>query len=316
MSRASLSLSICLSLGLGLSACGDDSNPGGGGETDTDAGSTTDAPTTDEPTTDEPTTDEPTTDDGTTTTGETDTVDPDSSSGDPADTDTEGETTGVVPMDADYRVNSLGILDPPLTYLMFPINGAASEALTTSLTTDEDEDGDLDLGFVLQFRPLDQSDGASEGFGFANASCTAPEETSTCDVLMDTVVSEGTYSSSADECYAADPANVSSADVPPTAGPCFISEYPTLTIQAGLFELPLQDVRIAASYVGEPAGNLINGNLEGFVTIEVAESTQVETELFTGPLSDLLDLADADNDETGWVFHMNFTAVETEWTGA
>jgi len=308
-----LTLSICLSLGLGLTACGDDSSPGGGGETDTDPGTSSETadPTTDTPTT----TDNPTTTDTPTTTDPT--TDPDTGSGttDPTDTDPTGdtETTGVVPMDADYRVNSLGILDPPLTYIV-SINETAGNLLTESLTTDADEDGDLDLGFVLQFRPLDQSDGASEAFGFANATCTAPQETATCDVLPKTMVSESTYTSSADECYAADPQNLSGATVPPTTGPCFVAEYDAVTIVAGLFALPMQDVQVAATYVGDPAGNLINGNIQGFVSTADADAVMVETDLFTGPLSDLLN--DADQDGDGWVFHLSFTAVPTEWTGA
>ncbi len=314
MSRASLTLSICLSLGLGLTACGDDSSPGGGGETDTDAGSTTDAPTTNEPTTDEPTTtDNPTTTDEPTTTDDTDTVDPDTGSGDTTEGDTESETTGVVPEDADYRVNSLGINDPPLTFIV-NINETAGNLLTESLTTDSDEDGDLDLGFVLQFRPLDQSDGASEGFGFANATCTAPQDTATCDVLADTTVSESTYLSSSEECYAADPANLSGGTVTPTAGPCFLVEYEAVTIVAGLFALPMTDVQVAATYVGDPAGNLVNGNIQGFVSAADAAAVNVETDVFTGPLTDLLDEADQDGD--GWIFHLSFTAVPTEWTGA
>lgn len=315
MSRASLTLSICLSLGLGLTACGDDSAGGGAGsETDTDVGSTSNAPTTNEPTTGEPTTGEPTT--GEPTTGEptSDTEDPDTGSGDTTEGDTESETTGVVPEDADYRVNSLGINDPPLTSSGFNINDAAGTVLTQSLTTDSDKDGDLDLGFVLQFRPLDQSDGASEGFGFANATCSAPEDTATCDVLADTMVAETTYLSSSEECYTADPGNLSGGTVTPTAGPCFLAEYDAVTIVAGLFALPMTDVQVAATYVGDPAGNLVNGNIQGFVAAADAAAVNVESGFFTGPLTELLDEADQDGD--GWIFHLSFTAVPTEWTGA
>ncbi len=316
MSRASLTLLVSLSLGLGLTACGDDSE-GGGGETDTDASTSgTTAPT--GPTTDTPTSDGPTT--VTPTTGSTSTTDPDPDTGsettDPTIGETEGDTEAVVPMDADFRVNSLGVQDPPLT-LVISLNDIAGSALTDSLTMDTDKDGDLDLGFVLQFRPLDQSDGGSDVFGFANASCTAPEDSSTCDVLGETTVAESTYLSSSEECYAADPANLSGADITPTAGPCFLAEYDSVTIAAGLFALPLEDVQVAATYVGDPAGNLISGNIQGFVTNEVAAVTEVTLPgQDPRPLVDLLNDADADAGGTGWVFHLSFTAVPTEWTGA
>lgn len=323
MSRASLSLSICLSLGLGLTACGDDSNPGGGGETDTDAGSTTDAPTTDEPTTDEPTTGEPTTDPGTTTTGDP-TTDPDSSSGDPADTDTEGETTAVVvPEDRYFQVNSLQVRDPHLFLNLvvdMDITDTVNDQLTTALTTDdpEDPDGFLDLGFVLAFLPLDQADGGSEPMFFTNAQCTAPAETSTCDVLGDSVPSDSTYASAEVECYAPDEANLSMYDTTPdapeaTPGPCFSAPFDAVGILAGDFILPMTDVTVSASYVGNLATNLVSGNIEGFISSADADATVVPTPVGDRFLSELLREEDMDGD--GWVFHIAFTAVETEWTG-
>ena len=232
------------------------------------------------------------------------------------ETETQGdtETTGVVPMDADYRLNSLGVLDPPLSLNGIPANDLAGNELTGALTADDDADGSLDLSFVLQFRPLDQSDGASEAFAFANALCSAPQDTATCDLLEGSELETTTYMSLADECYAADPTNLSGADVPPTAGPCFLATTDALTIRAGLFDLPLENVQVAATYVGNPAGNLVGGNIEGFVTTAVADSVNVVVDPFyDGPLSGLLDEADRDGD--GWVFHLSFTAVPTEWIG-
>ena len=81
-----------------------------------------------------------------------------------------------------------------------------------------------------------------------------------------------------------------------------------------LFALPMTDVQVAATYVGDPAGNLVNGNIQGFVSATDAAAVNVETDIFTGPLTDLLDEADQDGD--GWIFHLSFTAVPTEWTGA
>ena len=52
----------------------------------------------------------------------------------------------------------------------------------------------------------------------------------------------------------------------------------------------------------------------GFVTTAVADSVNVVVDPFyDGPLSGLLDEADRDGD--GWVFHLSFTAVPTEWIG-
>ena len=58
------------------------------------------------------------------------------------ETETQGdtETTGVVPMDADYRLNSLGVLDPPLSLNGIPANDLAGNELTGALTADDDAD--------------------------------------------------------------------------------------------------------------------------------------------------------------------------------
>ena len=71
---------------------------------------------------------------------------------------------------------------------------------------------------------------------------------------------------------------------------------------------------MAGTYVGDPAGNLVGGNIEGFVSTTDAAAITVD---FMGqeiPLVDLLRAEDQDGD--GWVFHLSYTAVETEWTGA
>lgn len=322
MSRASLTLLVSLSLGLGLTACGDDSSPGGG-DTDTDSSTGTTAPT--GPTTDTPTSDGPTTD--TPTTGSTSTTDPDPDTGsettDPTVGETDSETTGVVPMDSYFQVNSLEVRDPHLfVQVVGDSTVTVNDSLTEALTMDdpEDADGFLDLGFVLGFLPLDQADGGSESMFFTNASCTAPLDTSTCDVLGDSVPSEGTYTSSGAECYAPVAGNLGTYSDPPaapmaTAGPCFSVSLDSVDILAGDFVLPMTDVTVAATYVGNPAGNLVSGNIEGFISATDAAATIVPVPVFGDtPLADLLQ--DEDRDGEGWIFHIAFTAVPVEWTGA
>lgn len=317
MSRASLTLSLCVSLGLGLTACGDDSSPGAG-ETDTDASSSGE-PTTSTPTTDDLTTGpgSSTTDEGTTTTG----PDPDTGSETTDPGETEGETTGpVTPEDTYFRINSLQLRDP---HAIAPIVGDQTQSingdLTTAVTTDEDEDGFLDLGFVFALLPQDQSDGSSEAMFFANALCTAPQETASCSIIPKTDPVEGLYSGQeAGECYAPDDANLSTYPDPPeapspTTGPCFSAELGSVTIAAGDFDLPLENTVVSARYVGNPATNLIEGNIEGFMSEETADSVLLE-QFGNQPLSVALRDEDMDMNGEGWVFHIAFTAVPVEWT--
>ncbi|MEM6296733.1 MAG: hypothetical protein AAGA54_36035, partial [Myxococcota bacterium] len=282
MSRRALSLFLSLPLGLALSACGDDSSPGGGtADTDTDGGSTTDPtgdPTTGGPTTETPTTGDPTTGASSTTDP---TVDPDSSS-DGGETEDTSDTTGVEGGDTYFRINSLELRDPHAIFIGLDVtDSVVNDPLNVSLGSDEDGDGSLDLGFVMGLRPLDQTDGASETLFFANSLCTAPDGSS-CDVIPKTETFEGMYTVVADgECYAADPANLSMYDQPPgapeaTTGPCFSSAIGSVTIAAGSFTLPLENATVAAQFVGDPAGNLVSGNIEGFVSQQTADMVMVD----------------------------------------
>lgn len=326
MSRASLTLLASLSLGLALTACGDDSG-GGAGETDTDLMTDSVTETTD-PTTGNPTTTGPTTE--TSTTGSSSTTDPTvadtgSETTDPTVGETEGETetTGTTGDGTYFRVNSLQVRDP---HVFSPIDGdvtqgTVNDPLTMALNTDEDDDGNLDLGLAMAFLPLDQTDAASEVFRFANAVCTA-EDPSSCSLIVDTIPFDGMYTVTGDgECYAADAGNLSVYDEPPgaptpTTGPCFRSDIGTVTIAAGTFTLPLQDAVVAAQFMGDPADGLIEGNIEGFVSTATADGIQIETGNPIIPmiaLGALLQEEDQDEGGTGWVFHISFTATAAEW---
>jgi hypothetical protein len=120
------------------------------------------------------------------------------------------------------------------------------------------------------------------------------------------------------ECYAADPANLSMYNDPPaaptpTTGPCFSSSLGSVSIAADSFTLPLENAVVAARYVGDPASNLVEGNIEGFISTATADMVMVDTPIGEQPLSSALQAEDMDGD--GWVFHIAFTAVPAEWTG-
>lgn len=317
---------------LGLTvACGDDGGGSEGSGTDSDTeGATETDPTTDpsDPTTDPTNTTDPTTGDPTTgpTTDPT-TTDPTTGPTTTDSTDTDA-TTGNNGEFAAFRVNTIEVRDP---HFFAPLlgdvtEGNVNEPLNEGLSTDMDDppDGFLDLGFVLLFRPLDQTDQGGADFEFANAQCTAPVETTTCDLLPDSTVYTSTYTNTEaanDTCLEADPVNLSEYDDPPgpptpTAGPCFVSGSVDVVIEAGSFSLPLSMATVAAQYDGDPAATLVEGNIQGFLTQADAEATIVDVPLLgPTPLADLLREEDMDEDMTGWWMHIAFTAEPVEWTG-
>jgi hypothetical protein len=310
-----------------FSGCGgDDGGEETGAMTEStgpDSVSDTNDPTGD-PTTNDPTGD-PTTNDPDTTSDPSDTTD------DPTDATDPDTTTDVDPgMDFSFRFNSIAVRDP---HFFAPLVGDATEGnvnmpLNTALNTDGEDgdpppDGFLDLGLVLRFSPLDQADGSGGDFSFANAQCTAPVDTTTCDLFPGTELYGTTYTNiAAGPCLAPNPAELSVYDDPPTQpeptpGPCFESAPAAVVLQTMTFSLPLTDARVSATYVGDPAGNLVTGNIQGFLTLEDAQATEVDVPILgVMPIADLLREEDMDMDGAGWRMHVSFTAEVVEWTGS
>jgi len=265
------------------------------------------------------------------------TVDPDTSGGptdttdDPTDPTTDPDTTtNVDPGEfAAFRFNSIAVRDP---HFFAPVIGTdvtetnVNQPLNDALNSDGADgdpapDGNLDLGLVVLFRPLDQSDGGGADFEFANAVCTAPVESTSCDLFPKTELYGTTYTNNtAGPCLEPNAAELSMYDDPPeapeaTPGPCFDSAPAAVVLQTMSFSLPLADAVVSASYVGDPAANLVTGNIQGFLSSADAASTMVEVPVFgVVPIADLLREEDMDGD--GWRMHVSFTAEAVEWTGS
>ena len=104
------------------------------------------------------------------------------------------------------------------------------------------------------------------------------------------------------------------------AGPCFVSGAENFDVALGEVVLGMMDGQISADYSGDPADQLVNGLIRGFVTEDVARMVRLPPdELLVGgqPVANLLQDADKDvgpNGETGWWFYLNFTAQTVPWT--
>jgi hypothetical protein len=314
-------LSALLILGL-FSGCGDDGGSGGeeASATDTDptAGTTTMSTTTQTSQTSATSS----ADDGTTTGDPTAT-----DTGDPTTADTTADTTTGNPSgDTAFRITSIEVRDPHFFAVILGdvTQDSVNDPLNAALSEDDSDgvmDGFLDLGFVMVMRPLEQVDGGGADFDFANAQCTAPVEGTSCDVLPGSDLFSTTYTNTADgECLAADPLNLSTYDDPPgaptpTNGPCFVTDATDVAIQTSDFTLPMSEAVVAAQYVGDPAGNLVDGNIQGFLSLGDAQTTQVDTPLGQMFIADLLREEDMDDEGAGWWFHIHFTAETVDWTG-
>ncbi|MGB1278002.1 MAG: hypothetical protein ACPG77_19815, partial [Nannocystaceae bacterium] len=230
-------------------------------ETETTVAETTEDPTTEDPTTEEPTTEGPTTEDPTT---------EDPTTEDPTtDSDTEN------PIDYDiFRINSIEIADPHFydpILCAADITGMVNPQLSDGVTMDTDDDGKLDLNLMLLYDGFDQNtDGDCD---FATGECLVPLADPFCN-FGDNGSAEPTSYMNADACLMPDPDHLSHGDIPQVAGPCFTTSLlPSYTLSLGDFSLPLQNLEISATYVGDPATEMTNGILRGFLTEEDAMST-------------------------------------------
>jgi hypothetical protein len=114
--------------------------------------------------------------------------------------------------------------------------------------------------------------------------------------------------------------------------PCFSSSATTVTFDLGGIPITLTSARIAATYSGTPATQLLNGLLTGFISETDANNTIIPASfpLVGGkPLSALLPGGDppgpdvncaghsdkdTNNGVAGWWFYLNFRATRVPWT--
>lgn len=247
-----------------------------------------------------------------------------------------------------FRMDDLDLRDPHI-YVSIPFTGCVdltdmdimpfgmrvdsiNTQLQTAITTDGDMDGNLDLSFVVVFRPLDQRS-AGGNLDFYSAACSAPMSSTACSPGGATPDMASYTNQNAGTCLDVAPMSVRpyTPRVSTPAGPCFVTAPISITVSlGGGVTVPLERAQIAASYVGAPASGLSNGLLRGFLTQAAADATLLPMSLPViggDPLSSVLgggrgactrrdDRDDIDGDGTpdGWWFYLNFPASEVPWS--
>ncbi|MEO6775700.1 MAG: DUF4215 domain-containing protein [Kofleriaceae bacterium] len=225
-------------------------------------------------------------------------------------------------------VNFLGCRDVTDTQLVgFSVNNEIQKSVQNDNSSPPD--GLLDLSPTVVFRPLTQANGATTALDFYFANCTAPMSSTSC-VPGATPPSSVTASiASTGTCLAATAGTTHpySPAITKATGPCFATSSTTVTLTLAGIPITLHDARVAATFSGSPATNVVNGLLVGFISETDANNTTLPASLpLVGgqPLSSLLaggtgacptySDKDTDNAVTGWWFYLNFTAPKATWT--
>jgi cysteine-rich repeat protein len=226
-------------------------------------------------------------------------------------------------------VDFLGCRDVTDNALLgFSVNGE----LQTNIQTDGDSDGELDLSPTLLFRPLTQTNAATTPLQLYFADCTAPMASTMCSPGSQPPISVTATTDDDDVPLAASPARFGRTRRRSRIRRCRASTGAT-TVTFDLREFRSRtSARIAATYSGTPATQLLNGLLTGFISEADANTTIIPASfpLVGGkPLSLLLpggdppgpdqncsSVSDKDtnNGVVGWWFYLNFRATRVPWT--
>lgn len=212
-----------------------------------------------------------------------------------------------------FRLSDLDIRDPHI-YAVLPFFGceditdsvplnlsdSVNDLLENAIQCDGDcgsagdDDGLLDVSFVLLFDPLDQANGGTGSVTVLEADCTAPMSSTTCSPSAGGLSQSGTYSTdTANTCLDVLPNTTRpySPAITTPAPACFATDSISLTIDFSGISIPLEAVEAGATYVGNPATDLSNGLLRGFLSEAAADAIVIpDTIAVVGgrPLSSLL----------------------------
>lgn len=225
------------------------------------------------------------------------------------------------------RFTAINLRDPHFYYsgqditdmstLGMSING---NLIAGGLTMDYDNDGYVDLSYVLLFKPLDPA-AMTASLQLVSANCK-PTDLTHCTPKgspagMWTIDNKATGTCL--DVVAGTTGGFSPAVGAP-AGPCFVTEMASdLTVTLGGISLPLTAAKIGGTYQGTPPNMIMNGLIAGFLTKSKAMTSLLPDYLgppLAGtPLSDYLQANELDtaqsptpSHEDGYWLYLNFTA--------
>lgn len=236
-----------------------------------------------------------------------------------------------------FKFTDLDLRDPHVTTFIVGCNDvtphgalffSVNDELQTSINTDDDGDGLLDLAPTVVFRNFNQT-ATTQPVEIHFANCTAPESSTTCTAGTQPAVNATATFMNAGQCltFLSGTVRPYSPAVTATSSPCMVTNAVTVTINLSGIPIVLTDARIAMTYVGNPASATANGLLMGFISEATADATIIPASfpIIGGePLSSILPGGDGNcardsdkdthNGVMGWWFYLNFPTRRVTWT--
>jgi cysteine-rich repeat protein len=240
------------------------------------------------------------------------------------------------------RVSILGCTD--VTDLELFGNRGVNPTIQFNLTTDDDGDGLFDLSAAQTFTPFVQAAGTTSATDLVFPDCTVPASSSICTLAADASHIPATATSATGSCLTTVAGTTSGYDpavrapTAPAGGSCYKANAGTITIVLAGLPIQLQDAQIGGVWFGNPATEIRDGLIRGFLS-ETAANQTIIPEGTTGidsidgePLSSLFkggggncrtaSPAVGDKDSftppggpaiSGWYVYLNFTARRTTY---
>jgi hypothetical protein len=221
------------------------------------------------------------------------------------------------------RLQTMELRDPHLfAFGAVDVTDTVNDAIAAGITMDADDppDGQLDLSFLLMFRPWDSEASGGPIDAVAGANCAAPAGTA-CTANAEATVVEATGTNADSNCLAPGAGTTGDYDPPVTtpSGRCFSTDAHQVSLNLGTVELTLDQTQIAGTYSAS-GHSVSNGLMIGFISEAAADAIIIPEDIeFVGgdPLSSLLLEDDKDTGPggvDGWWFYLNFTAGEVTYT--
>ncbi len=210
------------------------------------------------------------------------------------------------------------------------VNGLIADAIQ------QESDGEFSLNLLAAFRPLQQPPAAGGEFEIYTGECTAPLFGETCSPGDSTPASTTYATQAAGTCVApvagtTGPGNAGSytPGIISSTAPCLATDPTSVSFSLDVINVDLEDVVVGGTFVGNPADDIANGLIVGFLSEEAADSITIPQEVILvggQPLSHVLpggstNCAPHDDRDIGpggvlgWYFYLEYSAHRVAWTG-
>lgn len=264
----------------------------------------------------------------------------------PTATPTVTDTPGPTAIPEVFRANHVALRDPhvfidigaclDLTEAPGILDTYVNGLIADAIQEDPDNSGTFDLNVLAAFRPLVQPPGLGGDVEIYTGECTTPLFGETCSPgaqapAVTTYVNQTSGACVAPVAGTTGPGNSGSytPGIVSSTAPCLNSLPTSISFSLDVINVDLESVVVGGTYDGNPADDIVNGLIVGFLSEEDADNILIPQDVIIvggDPLSSVLpggefncaphdDRDIGPGGEPGWYFYLEYSAHRVAWTG-